>query len=91
MNCREMTDFLYGYVEDELPPCRKRCFESHLANCPECVAYLAAYRATIRLARSSPRPTLPAMPEDLVRAILSAADHDGDGASSTVASPSPRS
>ena len=70
MNCREMMDFLYDYVEDELPGCQKRRFETHLAECPECVSYLAAYRTTIGLAQASIKPTLPAMPEDLAQAIL---------------------
>ena len=59
--------------EEELPAPQKHRFESHLTNCPECVSYLAAYRTTIRLARTSSRPSLPAMPEDLVQAILASA------------------
>lgn len=74
MNCREITEFLYDYVEGELGAERQRVFEQHLDRCPACQNYLTSYRATIALAGASKEPLpLPCMPEDLVAAIMAAA------------------
>ncbi|MFO0946385.1 MAG: zf-HC2 domain-containing protein [Planctomycetota bacterium] len=76
MNCREALEFLAAYVADELEAGVRATFEKHLAVCPDCVHYLANYRATISAVSQSCRnPHMPAdheLPEDLVRAILNA-------------------
>jgi anti-sigma factor RsiW len=54
----------------------RRRFDEHLAACPECAAYLVAYRETVRLAKTAFEDTddpVPAgIPDDLVKAILAA-------------------
>jgi len=77
LTCREIADFLMDYVSGLLPAHRLAEFERHLAICPACVDYLRTYQATIRLSRaafgSSTGDDLPpAVPEELVRAILAA-------------------
>ena len=76
VTCRELIDFLGAYVDGELADAVRLRFDEHLAACPECSAYVEAYRVTIRLARDAGRePTEPspaAVPEELVKAILSA-------------------
>jgi anti-sigma factor RsiW len=49
-------------------------FEEHLRDCPTCVTYLQNYRAAIRLGKSAALASgpEPALPEELVRAILEA-------------------
>ncbi len=49
ITCQELIDFLYLYLEDELPEDRRFEFERHLKVCPHCVDYLAQYKETIRL------------------------------------------
>jgi anti-sigma factor RsiW len=74
MNCREAVEFLMDYLNGELGPDVRALFDEHLGECPECVAYLAAYRQTIRvvqLVNEEPAP-LPNMPEGIVQAILAA-------------------
>lgn len=76
MNCREFTEFLHEYLSGELPDAERSVFESHLAECPWCVAYLDSYRKTIQLEQSAftqadEAPPSEA-PEELVRAILNA-------------------
>lgn len=75
--CREVNEFLAGYVEGQLTADRTAVFERHLAICPDCRNYLDAYRATLRAARSSHSPGglgVPAqMPDQLVQAILRSA------------------
>ena len=74
LTCREMTDFLADYLDGTLAPAERVPFEAHLAECPECVAYLRSYAETIRLARETRDADALAarVPDDLVRAILAA-------------------
>ncbi len=76
LTCRELIEFLDSYVADELPAERAAEFERHLGGCPSCRAYLATYRAAIRLGRGAldaeAGRTVPELPADLVRAILAA-------------------
>ena len=76
MTCRELTDFLYEYLYGHLPTSVRTDFESHLAECPMCVAYLQNYMETIRLGKaafSADGGPIPAdVPEELIEAILGA-------------------
>ena len=69
--CTEIIGFLADYLDCELSPDRKSEFDSHLAVCPSCVAYLETYKETIRMAKSAELPVEDA-PDDLIRAILAA-------------------
>jgi predicted anti-sigma-YlaC factor YlaD len=74
LTCREMTDFLADYLGGSLGLAERHVFDEHLADCPECVAYLRSYAETIRLAghtrEDDPGPDN--IPDALVRAILAA-------------------
>jgi len=73
MTCRELSEFLLAYLDDELPEMCRADFERHLAACPSCVRYLATYRASVRLAQAALSTAVesPAdeMPPDLIEAI----------------------
>lgn len=75
LTCKKFVEFLGDYADDVLAPDRKAVFERHLAICPECTAYLQAYRKTIHLTGNalteSPEEMVKSMPDDLVRAIVS--------------------
>jgi anti-sigma factor RsiW len=47
--CKQITDLLLAYVNDELSPRRKRVFRDHLKRCPDCVSFVDTYKQTIRL------------------------------------------
>lgn len=74
MNCQQVTQFLTEYIDDSLPWYQSWLFTLHLALCGSCRRYLATFQETIRLARlqgkSPPSDDFPAIPADLVRAIL---------------------
>ena len=76
MTCRELADFIMDYLTGELPEEVRTAFDHHLTLCPDCVNYLAAYRATVELNRrafatdESDAQSSPDIPEDLVKAIL---------------------
>ena len=77
ITCKQLIDFIGDYLSGELPPAELKEFERHLAVCPPCVNYLKSYRDTIRLGKAAfagPETPVPRdVPEDLIRAILSAA------------------
>ncbi|HEV8578574.1 MAG TPA: zf-HC2 domain-containing protein [Thermoanaerobaculia bacterium] len=77
VTCKEVLDFLWAYVAGELPAVTVEEFERHLAVCPSCVNYLESYKRTIELSRGvfepeSGAPEVEEMPEDLLRAVLTA-------------------
>ena len=76
MTCRELADFLMDYVSGELPGDVRSRFDEHLSLCPNCVAYVASYKATIELVRRAfeddARDAALEAPDDLVQAILAA-------------------
>lgn len=75
MNCREFTEFLNLFFDDELSAAERAVFDEHLAECPHCVAYLQNYAETVRLGRAA-FDTSAAVPDnvptDLVKAVLAA-------------------
>lgn len=75
MTCQELAEFVLDYLDGQLAPDERARFDEHLALCPACVIYLDTYQRTVALARAAARvdePAPPAMPEELVHAILAA-------------------
>jgi anti-sigma factor RsiW len=75
MNCRECAEFLWQYVSGELPLETHEVFARHLAKCRNCDVYLQQYRETIfagKKACACEDDAAPAIPDELVRAILAA-------------------
>jgi anti-sigma factor RsiW len=50
--CREEVAFLDRYLSSDLSERQRAHFESHLAVCRDCVAFLQTYKTTIELTRS---------------------------------------
>jgi len=76
VNCRDATEFLMDYLNDELPRETRREFDSHLARCPDCVTFLGQYEATVKAGRKVCAEEGPDIttefPEDLIKAIMAA-------------------
>jgi anti-sigma factor RsiW len=76
MNCREFVEFLMDYLDGLPSEPERRTFEDHLAECPDCVAYLETYQEAIRIGKEAysagEDPIAPDVPENLVRAVLAA-------------------
>ena len=75
--CRELLEYLAGYLDGELPAGELEILEGHLEKCPPCVEYLDTYRSAIQLARScvpklEEKEACEACPEELIRAIVDA-------------------
>jgi anti-sigma factor RsiW len=78
VTCREFTSFIADYLAGELPEPARGTFSRHLERCENCRRYLTSYEETVKLGQrafddeSGPLPA--DIPDDLVRAVLSARD-----------------
>jgi anti-sigma factor RsiW len=72
VTCRDVIEFLMDYCDGELPDGERALFDAHLADCPDCVAYLKNYEQTVRLEKDAFAEPPGDMPEGLIQAILAA-------------------
>jgi len=76
ITCRMFVEFLMNYLEGDMPAEERNRFDAHLAVCEACVDYMKSYQETVRLGKEAFRDldaeVPPDVPEDLVKAILSA-------------------
>jgi anti-sigma factor RsiW len=76
MTCQEAIDFVLSYLDGELTPAVRAEFDRHLAICESCAAYLDSYQKTVRMEQAAfsaaNDAAVAALPEELVKAILSA-------------------
>jgi anti-sigma factor RsiW len=75
INCREFDEFIVNYLDGSLPARQRLAFKMHLAACSTCRNYLKQYRKTMSAAQnamSALEERHAAVPDDLVRAVLSA-------------------
>lgn len=74
INCRDCSEFLMAYLENELGSDIRTRFEQHLEACCSCRCYVETYRQTVKLAQEAccpkANPHLGKMPAELVNAIL---------------------
>ena len=74
ITCQELLDFLFLYLENELPDASRHEFERHLAVCDACRDYIRQYETSIRLGKAAyappDEPCGDDTPEELVQAIL---------------------
>lgn len=76
MTCREFVEFLMDYDSGELSEAQRAAFDSHMEDCPPCVAYVETYRRAVELGKAAFEATDELLPEDvpeeLVQSILDA-------------------
>ena len=71
ITCRELREGLTEYLEDALPPSRRRGFQQHLAACDACRLVLEETGVALRrLADLSREPMPPEMKKSLLDAFL---------------------
>ena len=75
ITCRQLIDTLAAYLEHELSEIAVSDFERHLSVCDSCIAYIAMYEKTIRLAHATAHyedALADFAPPELVTAVLDA-------------------
>jgi hypothetical protein len=76
LTCRDVGEFLADYLARDLAGPQRLAFDEHLRLCPDCVAYLDAYRTTVALGKAALKENTvegdPEPPPALVEAILRA-------------------
>jgi anti-sigma factor RsiW len=51
IDCRQLCDLLFDYINGDLPEDRRDVLEAHLKACPPCLVHVETYRVTISLTR----------------------------------------
>ena len=67
VTCRTGVELLMDYLEGVVDDDMRAMLESHVAGCPKCIAFIAAYQATPRIMRDA---TAAAMPPELQQSLL---------------------
>ena len=83
MACERADTVVHGYFDNELDALRAAEFESHLEQCPECVAALDALeslRSTINVAQPYEKMSASFRKKILADLHVKAPDGDGPGA-----------
>jgi hypothetical protein len=66
-SCKEITDLIFGYLDNTLSPAVKRDFTRHLRTCPDCVNFLNTCKKTAAVTRSiSPEEIPPRIRENIL-------------------------
>lgn len=67
LDCEHAVALFTDYLDGALPPRRRAAVDRHLADCPNCGAYLDQLRATVRLVgRARPGD----LPDETVEGLL---------------------
>jgi anti-sigma factor RsiW len=51
IDCRQLCDLLFDYVNGDLTEDRRQLLEEHLKACPPCFIHVETYRITVTLSR----------------------------------------
>jgi hypothetical protein len=88
LTCQQIAALLVDYVAEDMALPTRTAFEAHLRNCPDCVAFLATYKETIRATRSVRYEAIPAemlarVQQFLRQKIEATPPHRGTGGGAT--------
>jgi anti-sigma factor RsiW len=70
LSCRELVELVTDYLEGALPPRDHARFETHIAGCVNCAAYLRQMRETLDLLGTLPADALSSEAEEELRAAF---------------------
>ena len=68
--CKEITDLIFGYLNDTLSSSVRRDFQRHLRICPDCVNFLNTYKKTVATSQSLCPEEIPANVRDNILDFL---------------------
>jgi anti-sigma factor RsiW len=70
INCQQLIDFCFDYIEGDLPNDEQALFRRHLAQCPDCVSFFETYRRTAEVSREALATQIPPSVREAVRSFL---------------------
>ena len=70
INCQQLIDFCFDYIEGDLPDKEQVDFRRHLGHCPDCVTFFETYRRTPEVTREAMGLQMPQSVKETVRAFL---------------------
>ncbi len=69
-NCKQITDLVFDYLNDNLSPNIKRDFKEHLKLCSDCVSFLNTYRKTVSVTGTVRLEEIPAKTKNQILDFL---------------------
>jgi len=72
INCKQLIDFCFDYIDGSLPQEERARFAQHLGLCPDCVVFFETYRKTPELTREALDTEIPPAVRESVRSFLRA-------------------
>jgi hypothetical protein len=70
INCQQLIDFCFDYIDGSLPQDERVRFTQHLGQCNDCVVFFETYRRTPELTRDALATQIPTAVRDSVRSFL---------------------
>ncbi len=72
INCQQLIDFCFDYIDGALPVEERLRFTQHLGQCSDCLVFFETYRRTPELTREALATQIPPNVRDSVRSFLRA-------------------
>jgi anti-sigma factor RsiW len=70
INCQQLIDFCFDYIEGLLPADEHARFTQHLMRCPDCLVFFETYRRTPELTREALDTQIPPSVRESVHSFL---------------------
>ncbi len=70
LRCKDIVDLLEAYIGEGLDPATTQALTVHLADCPDCTAFLNTYRRPVDTTRELREEDLPAPLRERLLAFL---------------------
>ena len=72
INCQQLIDFCFDYIDGSLPVEERVRFTQHLGQCSDCLVFFETYRRTPELTREALATQIPPGVRESVRSFLRA-------------------
>jgi hypothetical protein len=72
INCQQLIDFCFDYIDGSLPVEERLRFTQHLGQCSDCLVFFETYRRTPELTREALATQIPPNVRESVRSFLRA-------------------
>lgn len=70
INCQQVVDFCFDFIEGDLPNEEQAAFRRHLGHCHACVNFFETYRRTPEISREVLKTQIPPSVKESVLAFL---------------------